>query len=116
MSRLTDEVGRLAAAGTAGPWYSDERYVVGMVAGGRPNGETIMAPYRSEMGVEEKCANAQLTAAFGSPDRVLAAVEALEADGHKWLWRLGVSAVLHASDCGGCAVIRSWEQALGIAE
>ena len=59
-------------------------------------------------------ARAALAAAFGPT--ALAAVEALEADGHKWLWRLGVSAVLHASDCGGCAVIRSWEQALEIGE
>ena len=66
---------------------------------------------------ERESARAALNYAFGSPDRALAAVEALENDGHYggelptkrhgW-W--------HPEGCKGCAVLRSWEQALGIAE
>ena len=121
-SRLADEVGRLARAANPGPWTSFGSWVRG--TNGTPIGKyeyrggrlptTLQGNRRRR---ERAATNARLAAAFGSPDRALAAVEALENDGHYggelptkrhgW-W--------HPEGCKGCAVIRSWEQALGIAE
>ena len=64
MSRLADEVGKLTAAASPGPWG---------VKGGRlysAEGTKLGALHRhgGDIDVEQRYANAQLVAAFGLPD------------------------------------------------
>ena len=94
MSRLTDEVGKLVAA-----------------ASKRDLALATLEGLRQQWA--KKAAEKTLAAAFGPT--ALAAVEALEDDGHGEQFTLEtLQRVRPAADCSGCAVLRSWEQALGI--
>ena len=113
-ARLLAKVEELAEAASPGPWRFD--YI-----SGRP--WRVQGPVAEEIATfawrknDGDKANAHLAAAFGSPDRALAIVEALVADGHtgapgpvksQELW--------HPEGCLGCALVRDLAAALGVEE
>ena len=107
MSRLADRVRELDAARSPGLWKAwREKFVrhlkINELGGHwQIGGNAHVASFFHDRAE----ANATLAAAF-SPT-ALAAVEAMEK---------AVREHVSWCACGGCAVIRSWEQALGIAE